>query len=323
MTEQKKPGAPKRLIPLLVVVGPTAVGKTGISITLAQKLNGEIISADSVQIYRYLDIGSAKPTLRERQGIPHHLLDLVNPDVEFTVYDYQQRAQEVIREVDQKSKLPILTGGTGLYIRAVLDRYRFSSGKTNPLIRKRLAEEMALKGREYLYRSLQEIDPLTAEKVHPNDLRRVKRALEYFYLTGEPISRQRERTRKHREGGSPYRLIMAGLTMSRGLLYERINRRAESMLQKGLLAEVKQLLDKGYKSNLKSLRSLGYYHLIRYLEGIWDWETAVSTLKRDTRRYAKRQLTWFRADERVQWYELGTRAKNAIIDHICFRIEGY
>jgi len=311
----------ERLIPLLVVAGPTAVGKTKISLALSQRLDGEIVSADSVQVYRYLDIGSAKPSLQERKGIPHHLIDLVDPDAEFTVYDYQQRAQKAIREIDQRGRLPILTGGTGLYIKAVLDSYRFDDRKTNPLIRKRLTEKLALKGKEYLYRLLQEIDPSTAKKVHPNDLRRIKRALEFFYLTGEPISRQRERTRKQKK--TPYRLTVAGLTMERSCLYERINRRADLMMQKGLLVEVRQLLAKGYQSNLKSLQSLGYYHLIRYLEGEWDLETAISTLKRDTRRYAKRQLTWFRADERVRWYKLEPQAEKSIIDHICSRIEGY
>ena len=311
----------ERLIPLLVVAGPTAVGKTKISLALSQRLDGEIVSADSVQVYRYLDIGSAKPSLQERKGIPHHLIDLVDPDAEFTVYDYQQRAQKAIREIDQRGRLPILTGGTGLYIKAVLDSYRFDDRKTNPLIRKRLTEKLALKGKEYLYRLLQEIDPSTAKKVHPNDLRRIKRALEFFYLTGEPISRQRERTRKQKK--TPYRLTVAGLTMERSCLYERINRRADLMMQKGLLVEVRQLLAKGYQSNLKSLQSLGYYHLIRYLEGEWDLETAISTLKRDTRRYAKRQLTWFRADERVHWYKLEPQAEKSIIDHICSRIEGY
>lgn len=322
MTEQKEQATQERLIPLLVVVGPTAVGKTKISLALAQRLNGEIISADSVQVYRYLDVGSAKPTLQERQGIPHHLIDLVDPDVNFTVYDYQQRAQRVIQVIERRGKLPILTGGTGLYIQAVLDGYHFSSGKTNPLIRKRLTEELVLKGKEHLYQLLQQIDPLTAEKVHPNDLRRIQRALEFFYLTGEPISRQRERTRIQKK--NLYRLTMVGLTMKRSCLYERINRRAEQMLQKGLLSEVRQLLAQGYEGSLKSLQSLGYYHLIRYLEGKWNWETAISTFKRDTRRYAKRQLTWFRADERVDWYELKPWEDiKPIIDHICSRIEGY
>ncbi len=319
--KSKEQMAQKSPVPLLVVVGPTAVGKTKIALTLAQKLNGEIVSADSVQVYRYLNIGSAKPTLQEKQGIPHHLIDLVDPDVNFTVYDYQQRAQKVIQEINQRGRLPILTGGTGLYIKAVLDGYRFGSGKTDPVIRRHLAEELTLKGKEHLYRLLQQVDPTTAEKVHPNDLRRVERALEYYYLTGEPISRQKERTKKQKN--EHYRLTLVGLTMKRSHLYERINSRTELMLKKGLLTEVRQLLARGYKSNLKSLQSLGYQHLIRYLEGEWDWVTAVSTLKRDTRRYAKRQMTWFRADKRVYWYELASQVEKSIIDHICFRIEGY
>jgi tRNA dimethylallyltransferase len=320
--KQQEQPPQKRLIPLLAIVGPTAVGKTKISIALAQKLNGEIISADSVQVYRYLNIGSAKPTMLERQGVPHHLIDIIDPDINFTVYDYQRRAKKAIQEIDHRSRLPILTGGTGLYIKAVLDDYHFSSGKTNVLIRKRLTEELALRGKEHFYQLLQQIDPPTAERVHPNDLRRIMRALEFFYLTGEPISRQRERTRKKKK--NHYHLTLIGLTMKRNCLYEAINKRAEQMIQQGLLSEVRQLLARGYESSLKSLQSLGYYHLIRYLEGKWDWETAVSTFKRDTRRYAKRQLTWFRADERICWYTLGPQEDlNLILDHICSRIEGY
>lgn len=322
MTAQQKQQTQERLIPLLAVVGPTAVGKTKIAISLAQKLNGEIVSADSVQVYRHLNIGSAKPTMQERQGVPHHLLDIVEPDTNFTVYDYQQRAKKVIQAINRRNKLPILTGGTGLYIKAVLDDYHFSSGKTNVLIRKRLQEELARQGKEHFYRRLQQIDPATAKKVHPNDLRRILRALEYFYLTGEPISRQWERTKKKKK--HPYRLTLIGLTMQRNILYETINKRAERMLAAGLLTEVKQLLAKGYKSSLKSLQSLGYYHLIQYLEGKWDWETAISAFKRDTRRYAKRQLTWFRADQRVCWYTLEPQADlNPVLDHICSKIEGY
>lgn len=322
MTGQQEQPTRERLIPLLAIVGPTAAGKTKISVSLAQKLNGEIVSADSVQVYRYLNIGSAKPSIQERKGVPHHLIDIVDPDVSFTVYDYQRQAQKVIQEIDRRNKLPILTGGTGLYIKAVLDNYHFNSRKTNTLIRKRLSEELALKGKEDFYQMLQQVDPPTAEKVHPNDSRRILRALEFFYLTGEPISQQRERTKKKTK--SFYRLTLIGLSMPRNVLYETINNRAEQMIQNGFLTEVKQLLDRGYDGDLKALQSLGYYHLVRYLDGKWDWETTISTFKRDTRRYAKRQLTWFRADKRVNWYTLEPQGNtNHLLDQICSRIEGY
>ena len=309
-------------IPLLVIVGPTAVGKTEIAIELAHRLRGEVISADSVQVYRYMDIGTAKPTLEERRGVPHHMIDIVDPDIDFTVYDYQQMAKNCIREVHNRGKLPILTGGTGLYIKAVVDDYTFCSGKVNPSLRRYLQEEMELKGKDTLFRLLREVDPLAAERVHPNDSRRIIRALEFFYLTGEPISVQWERTRKKQ---SNYQLFMVGIAMERTYLYERINRRVELMLEKGLLKEVKGLLERGFKSDLKSMQSLGYFHLANFLEGNWDWETAVNTFKKDTRRYAKRQLTWFRADQRIMWLEQkpGNTKKNPVLDIICSMVEGY
>jgi tRNA dimethylallyltransferase len=256
-----------QLIPLVAIVGPTAVGKTEISVKLCQRLGGEVISADSVQVYRYLDIGSAKPTMEERRGIPHNLIDVVEPDVNFTVYDYQKLAQKSIREVFNKGNLPVLTGGTGLYIKAVLDGYNFQSGKLNPLIRKRLEEEAEARGKDYLYQVLIKTDPVAGQKIHPNDLRRIIRALEFFYLTGEPISLQQELTKK---GGSKYNLTMIGITMQRNYLYERINERIDLMIKKGLLEEVKGLLERGYKSNLKSLQSLGYSHIIKYLQKKWE-----------------------------------------------------
>lgn len=312
----------EELIPLLTIVGPTAVGKTEIAIALAHKLTGEIISADSVQVYRYMDIGTAKPTMEERQGICHHLIDIVDPDVNFTVYDYQGRAQRCIREVYNRGKLPILTGGTGLYIKAVLEEYNFSSDKANPLLRKQLQEELESRGKENLYRRLEQIDPVTAKRVHPNDSRRIIRALEFFYLTGKPISIQWELTKKKQ---SNYQLIMVGITMEKKYLYERINERVDLMIERGFLQEVQGLLERGYKSNLKAMQSLGYSHLTGYLEGKWDWETALTMFKRDTRRYAKRQLTWFRAEQRINWYERepNNTELDPILDNICSGVEGY
>ncbi|MDO9536428.1 MAG: tRNA (adenosine(37)-N6)-dimethylallyltransferase MiaA [Bacillota bacterium] len=306
---------------LLTVVGPTAVGKTDISIQLAQKLKGEIVSADSVQVYRYLDIGSAKPSLEERKGIPHHLIDVVEPNVNFTVYDYQSLAKKYIDEIYGRGNLPILTGGTGLYIKALLDEYNFSSRKVDPLIRKRLEEECEDKGKEYLYGILKQVDPISSKRIHHNDIRRIMRALEFYYLTGEPISLQWELTKKK---SSNYNTIMVGITMKRNNLYDRINNRVDQMVEDGLVREVEGLLERGYKSNLKSMQSLGYNHVIKYLEEKYDWKTTMNEFKRDTRRYAKRQLTWFRADERVTWYERSEQSNiNPILDSICYKIEGY
>jgi len=318
---KREPNGQGFKIPLLLVVGPTAVGKTALSIELAKKLGGEIISADSVQVYRYLDIGSAKPGLEERQGIPHHLIDIVDPDVNFTVYDYQDMARRCIKDIYSRGKLPILAGGTGLYINATIDEYTFCSGKSGALVRKRLQEEMHSKGKEYLYNRLQLLDPKAAGRVHPNDWKRIIRALEFYYLTGKPISVQWEMTKKKK---SAYNVFMVGLILQRNHLYERINRRVDSMIEKGLLDEVKLLLEKGYHKGLKSLQSLGYRHVMAYLEGQWEWEEAISFFKRDTRRYAKRQLTWFRADERTNWYELTEGGEwEPICNAICRKAEGY
>ncbi|MEW5921032.1 MAG: tRNA (adenosine(37)-N6)-dimethylallyltransferase MiaA [Bacillota bacterium] len=308
-------------IPLLVLVGPTAVGKTALSIELAKRLDAEIVSADSVQVYRGLNIGTAKPTLEEQCSVKHHLIDIVDPTVNFTVYDYQRLARKTIAEIHNLGRLPLLVGGTGLYIKAVLEGFIFSSGKSSELIRKRLQDELKLKGKENLYRMLQEQDPASAGVIHPNDTKRVLRALEFFYLTGEPISVQKKRTR---DKESSYKPLLIGLYMPREHLYARINKRVDMMMQSGFLAEVRGLLQKGYDKNLKSLQSLGYRHMITYLEGEWDWETTLFHLKRDTRRYAKRQLTWFCADPRIRWFPLRPGDNfNRVLESICCQLAGY
>lgn len=308
-------------IKLLAVVGPTAVGKTSLAIQFAKRLSGEIVSADSVQVYRYMDIGSAKPSSEEREGIPHHLVDIVDPGEDFTVYDYQQQARQSIREIHRRVNLPILTGGTGFYIKAVLDRYALTGAKANTQLRQKLQDEAKARGRETLHQRLAEIDPATADKVHPNDLKRMIRALEYYYLTGRPISEQQKMTagKTSRE----YDLHMVGLHMRRDWLYQRINQRVDEMLKSGLLEEVKQLLQMGYGSELKSMQSLGYRHMIQYIQGEWTWEEAVKLFKRDTRRYAKRQLTWFRADGRISWFEVQSKRDfEIILEKICSQLEG-
>ncbi len=308
-------------ISLLVIVGPTAVGKTKLSIELAQLLGGEIVSADSVQVYRYLDIGSAKPSLKERNIVAHHMIDIVEPDVNFTVYDYQKKAAEVINDIHKRGMLPLLVGGTGLYIKALLDQYNFSGVKVNPRVRRRLEEKIRDNGNEHMYDILRNIDLSAAEKIHPNDSKRITRALEFYYQTGEPISRQWERTK---EKVSPYDPTIIGLTMERNKLYTQIDKRVEKMIEKGLHEEVKELLKKGYHSGLKSLQALGYKQMFEYLQGKRSWEEAIALFKRDTRRYAKRQLTWFKADPRVYWLKIEPAMDlKPLLDNICMRVKGY
>jgi tRNA dimethylallyltransferase len=314
IVKKDKPRQQEQKIPLLAIVGPTAVGKTALAIKVAQNMNGEVVSADSVQVYRYLNIGTAKPSPEEREGVPHHLIDIVEPDINFTVYDYQRRAKKTILEINERGRLPILTGGTGLYFKAVLDAYVFRSMKGNPKIRERLEEEYRVRGKEHLHQLLKKNDPVAAQKIHPNDKKRIIRALEFFHLTGEPISSQWRLTEKKK---GPYSAIIIGLKMQRNYLYERINDRIDLMIKEGLVAEVKNLLDQNYDGNLKSLQSLGYKHIMKYLQGEWDWETMLDYFKRDTRRYAKRQLTWFRADKRVKWFEVTPALNlNTILDYI-------
>ncbi len=318
--QQDRAQEPEKNIPLLVVAGPTAVGKTALAVRLGHRLQGEIISADSMQVYRYLDIGTAKPTPAEREGISHHLIDIVDPAERFTVYNYQELAQETIRDVFARGKLPILAGGTGLYIKAVLEQFSFSRAEADPLLRKELQEEGQEKGLAHLFQQLKKIDLEAAERIHPNDARRIIRALEYFQVTGEPISRQWDLTRKTQ---SPYRVHFAGLYLPRLMLYARIEQRIDAMLDAGLLDEVRGLLDGGYSPRLKSLQSLGYRHLVQYLQGTWTWDEAISSFKQDTRKYAKRQLTWFRAESRIQWYEVRPdQSLEPVLHAISTNVEG-
>lgn len=286
--------------PILVIVGPTAVGKTKLSIRVAQLVDGEIISADSMQVYRNMDIGTAKPTVEERQGVPHHLIDIVPPSRDFTVAEYQELAEKVIADINARGKVPILTGGTGLYIRAVIDGFDFP-GSEDLDLRKKLAAYAKEHGREALHARLAEVDPSTAQRLHPNDLRRVIRAMEVYHLTGIPLSqhlaRQENRIQRHPA-------IMFGLTRDRHKLYERCDQRVDQMLKDGLLDEVKQLLDLGFDPRSTSLQAIGYKELIGYLQGEYDFDEAVRLLKRNTRRYAKRQFTWFRRDPRIRWINL-------------------
>ncbi|WP_089611317.1 tRNA (adenosine(37)-N6)-dimethylallyltransferase MiaA [Dehalobacterium formicoaceticum] len=290
---------------LIVVVGPTAVGKSAISVELADLLDGEIISADSMQVYREMNIGTAKIQAEEMvstggKRILHHLIDIRNPDENFTVADFQQLARNQIRDINTRGKIPILVGGTGLYVNAVIDPYNFIPEDYDPQLRNQLMQDAEKRGNQYLYNQLVQIDPETAEKFHPNDLRRIVRALETFYQTGRRISHVQQDRQQER----PYDIEMIGLFCERGILYDRINQRVDQMIENGLIEEVTTLIKKGYSPRLKSMQGLGYRQIAAYLTGIVTKEEGIRLLKRDTRHFAKRQFTWFKRDPRIKWFDV-------------------
>lgn len=289
---------------LLVLVGPTAVGKTRLSLELAQTYNCEIISGDSMQVYRGMDIGTAKATEEERSLIPHHLIDIHMPDYPFSVAEFQERARTLIDEISGRGKLPFIVGGTGLYVESVCYDYQFAERGMDEAFREEQRLYALEHGDEALHRKLQEIDPETAQRIHPNDQRRVIRALEMFHTTGMKMSEQLAGQKKE----SPYELCIVGLTMDRDLLYKRIEQRIDEMLEQGLVGEVKQLLDQGYGMDLISMQGLGYKEIAAYLHGTYSLEEAVTLLKRDTRHFAKRQLSWFRHMKDIQWVDVTDQA---------------
>lgn len=288
-------------IDLLVLVGPTAVGKTTLSIDIAKKLNGEIISADSMQIYKYMDIGTAKVSLEEMDNIPHYMLDIVYPDEEFTVADFKNRSEKHIEKIYGNGKLPILVGGTGLYLNSIVYELRFTKVESNEKFRKKYDDLANIYGNEYIYDKLNKVDSVSAKRINVNDRQRIIRALEIFNETGKPMSYYNKNFRKETE---KYNLTMIGLTMDRAELYSRINKRVDLMLEEGLICEVKKLMDMGYSKDLVSMQGIGYKEIIAYLDGKTGLEETTNILKRNTRRYAKRQLTWFRRDNRIKWIDI-------------------
>lgn len=291
---------------LLIIVGPTAVGKTDIAIKVAQALNGEIISADSMQIYRGMNIGTATPTLAEQQGVPHHLIDIVDPGQPFSVADYQKMARQKVTEITDRGRLPILVGGTGLYVRAVIDPYNFIPAKTDWDLRSRLRKQAREAGLDSLYQWLGEVDPVAAERIHANDKRRIIRALEVYQTTGQPLTFWESQVDTSKQ---LYDLLMIGLNRPRQELYDRINQRAEQMVEGGLLDEAQDLLAKGLDESFIANQAIGYKEFIAYLKGEESLAEALARLQQTTRRYAKRQLTWFRSDNRVQWLTQDTQNK--------------
>jgi len=288
---------------ILIIVGPTAIGKTRLSLDLACETNGEIISADSMQIYKYMDIGTAKPTPDERKKAKHHLVDILFPDEEFSAALFKERAGKIISDLDKQDKTPIVTGGTGLYIKA-LTRGLFESPPVDRDIRQSLQERAASVGSECLHRELAEIDPTTAARLHPNDLLRIIRALEVYQSTKIPLSEHHE---KHSFSDSPFETLKIGLTLDRQQLYTRIEDRVDKMIITGLVDEVKSLLNMGYTMDLNSMQALGYKQIILHLSGDISLDEAISLIKRDTKRYAKRQITWFNADPEIIRYSSGDK----------------
>ena len=285
--------------PLVILTGPTAVGKTAASIGLAKAIGGEIISADSMQVYREMDIGSAKIRPEEMDGVPHHLVDVLDPSEDFNVVLFQQMAKEAMEGIYQRGHIPIVVGGTGFYIQALLYDIDFTENNADTAYREKLEALAKTQGAEYLHEMLEKVDPESAEQIHFHNVKRVIRALEYYQQTGKPISQHNE---EQRQKESPYNLAYF-VNDDRSRLYERIDARIDQMLDEGLIDEVKALKEMGYHKGMVSMQGLGYKEILSYLDGTWSLEEAVYVLKRDTRHFAKRQITWFKRERQVEWFD--------------------
>ena len=284
--------------PLVILTGPTAVGKTALSIRLAKEIGGEIISADSMQVYKGMDIGSAKIRPEEMQGVPHYLIDELDPDEEFHVVRFQQMAKTYLQQIWQRGHIPIIVGGTGFYIQALLYDIDFTENKNDDVYRQEMEQLASEKGAEYLHQMLAEIDPKSAQDIHANNVKRVIRALEFYHETGQKISEHNE---KERQKISPYNFAYFVLNDDRSRLYQRIDQRIDIMLEEGLVEEVKRLKVKGYTRDMVSMQGLGYKEILDYLAGEISLDEAVYRIKRDTRHFAKRQITWFKRERDVIW----------------------
>ncbi len=303
--------------PLIAVVGPTAVGKTEVSLQLCHDLplKSEVMSADSMQVYRNMDIGTAKPDPGERKGIIHHMINVAVPWEDYSVGKFQKEAKSVLNSIYSRQHLPVLVGGTGLYVNALI--YDYSMDKLPKLneYRKKLNEQAEIRGMSALYEDLKQVDPKAADNIHPNDKKRIIRALEVYYSTGEPISKRQERQYE-----SPYNLLMFGLYMDRAVLYQRIEKRVDKMIEKGLIEEVDALISQGVKMDDTAMQGLGYKEIVQYLKGDCSRDQAVDLLKKNTKKFAKRQLSWFRRDPNIKWFDITNKntgeINNKIIDSI-------
>ncbi len=298
---------------VIIICGPTGIGKTSVAIKIAEAVKGEIISADSMQIYRHMDIGTAKPAPAELTRARHHMIDIINPDEHFDAALFSGIAHDKVLNLDARRIVPIVAGGTGLYIKALIHGL-FGADPADPDVRMKLKEEANAYGADFLYERLNENDPDAAERIHPNDTYRIIRALEMVETTGKTISKHHG---EHRFADNRYKVLKIGLQMEREALYDRINQRVDVMIEKGLVDEVRDLLERGYSQGLKSMQSIGYRHMVDYIKGRVLLDETIRTLKRDTRRYAKRQMTWFNADPEIVW----TKPDQA--EDIMLRIENF
>ena len=302
---------------VIVIVGPTAVGKTKLSIEVAKKLDGEIISGDAMQVYKGLDIGTAKVTRDEMQGIPHHMLDIKAPDEPFSVADFQKTVQAHIQEIQSRNKYPIIVGGSGLYIQATLYDYNFAKQMRDPKYTAKLEDDIERHGIMPLYEKLQAIDPRHAKTIHPNNHRRIIRALEVFELTDKTVTEHQN----EQPTESPYDIHLIGLEMERDMLYDRINKRVDMMLDEGLIDEVRKLYDQGF-DKCQSMKAIGYKEFVPYFTGDMTLDEAIKLLKRHSRRYAKRQYTWFKNKMDVNWYPVTPGAEDKIFKIILNDLAG-
>jgi tRNA dimethylallyltransferase len=306
---------------VIAIVGPTAVGKSELALRLARYFPLEIISADSRQVYRYMDIGTNKPSLAERVSVPHHIVDVVDPDEDFSLATYHQLAFEVLKAIQQKGKLPLLVGGTGLYVWSLVEGWRIPQVPPDREMRRRLETRAEQEDSQSLYRELQNIDPVAAAKIDPRNIRRVVRAMEIYYATGQPPSKLQ------RKEEPSFSVLVIGLTQERSRLYRRIDERAGGMIQRGLVEEVQQLLEKGYSSSSPSMSGIGYKQIVQFLRGEMTLTEAVDKIKHETHRLARHQYAWFRLnDSRIRWFDVtGTKGKVSIVamNEIKALIEGF
>lgn len=301
---------------VIIIVGPTCSGKTELSLKLANKLNSEIISADSRQVYKHLSIGTAKPLPDEIGKIKHHFIDILKPDENFNASLFEKKSLKIISELLEKKMHPIVVGGSGLYIKSIVDGI-FDSVDTDKDYRKELAEKRKLYGNEYLLKMLDKVDPKTASLLLPQNWKRIFRALEVFYITGEPIWKHQ----KHHKRDIEFDILQFGLNWNREVLYANIENRVDKMIENGLVEEIKRILALGYVKELNSLNTVGYKEIIEFLENKITLERAIELIKRNTRRYAKRQMTWFRKDERIKWFDINNSSDLKLIsDQILTRL---
>ncbi len=304
-------------VPLLIIAGPTACGKSDVAVEVALRTKSEVVSADSMQVYKYMDIGTAKLPLSQRRGVPHHMLDVVTPDEDFSLAMYKEMAQKKSLEIGKKGKIPILAGGTGLYIKALSENYPLEQMPYDPKCRSELEQEWQQLGGPALYRQLEQADAAAARRISPGDKRRIIRALEIYRLTGVAATEIQQKARQD----NPFSPLMIVLNQARHQLYRRIDQRSQSMIDEGLVEEYKSLLDRGFSPHSNAMQGLGYRHCHMLLQGEWGEGEMLAMLQQDTRRYAKRQLTWFRGEKQAIWLDNSDPGQTP--DAICRIMQGY